>query len=998
MPEITSGIKLTADATGVTAASQKVVESQGAVQESFGKTRDAMRANNEESARFVARLKEEAETLGKSKIEIDAYRASRMNLTEEQRASVTASLQAKLAQEQHAESMQRATVIGKGLGTAVGLAASALIAYGTAQAVMVKGAITEAAEVNNLSQSLGMSTEALSAHRYQMSLSGVTGGAFESSMRTLANRVQEAQLGVGKGAQVFGVLGGELQKAAQSGAPLEKILPLLADRMADYKDGTLKTALATDLMSGSGAKLIPMLNQGSEGFRAAAKEAEDYRRVIGPDFARNADAFETNLTRLSAAFKAHGYAIANEALPPLNRFLDRLTIFAKTDGDNGGVLGAGVIKKLLAASNDKNVEELDWDRRYQQQNDRIRQMFGGDAPAVPNGGGKRSDFDTIQAQMVRGEAAMEARLASTDKLTQAERRLAEIDALMEHGVIKISDAQYAEIAASTERTAAMERSIAARDRDKKAVEEATRAYNAGVDQQFRSIQASSDQNKKLQEHNLEIGKTKAQIDLLRAARAEETLAIAQENLALVTMHDASEAELEIAEQRVRTAEDLVRLLREGAVLEANAEAAKKAAEEWKRTADNIERSLIDALMRGFDKGKSFMQNFKDGLVNAFKTAILTPLIKPIVAPVAGFLSGAVQGIGESLFGGGGGGGFGNALSLGSSAYQMASGNSFLGGLFGGGGGLTGSAMSGEIAALTGSGVSIGGALGTGASAGLGMLGPIGLGIGAVALLGGLFGGGGGPKPGEVFLGNDQGGAAGRFNIGNNNLPGDQGANEALLNSLSADLNDPSKYDQGVLASLLGQSTHFQGDGLTAEQGFQRVLAAIAPAAQAAQQKKAAQQQADTQAFLAKLGGGSGLMQSLQGYADSMQVSEYLAPMDRLAGAKALFQDSLTGARGGDADAIQALGGRASSLLQIGRDVYASGPEFQQLMKDVNREFGAVLADSQKKQSDLLAETPIAIKEASMAQVEAIQKQTAELVARFDALSADFNRFARAAAA
>lgn len=81
-------------------------------------------------------------------------------------------------------------------------------------------------------------------------------------------------------------------------------------------------------------------------------------------------------------------------------------------------------------------------------------------------------------------------------------------------------------------------------------------------------------------------------------------------------------------------------------------AAQKSAEEtqriYERTSDNISRALTDGLMRGFENGKSFAENFKDTLLNIFKTLVLQPIIKFAVdasglTSFASVLSGVLQG-------------------------------------------------------------------------------------------------------------------------------------------------------------------------------------------------------------------------------------------------------------------------------------------------------------------------------------------------------------------
>lgn len=74
---------------------------------------------------------------------------------------------------------------------------------------------------------------------------------------------------------------------------------------------------------------------------------------------------------------------------------------------------------------------------------------------------------------------------------------------------------------------------------------------------------------------------------------------------------------------------------------ASIESAKKAEEEWRKTADSINQSLTDALLRGFESGKDFAKNLRDTVVNMFKTLVLRPVISAVVSPVAGALTGAL---------------------------------------------------------------------------------------------------------------------------------------------------------------------------------------------------------------------------------------------------------------------------------------------------------------------------------------------------------------------
>ena len=185
--------------------------------------------------------------------------------------------------------------------------------------------------------------------------------------------------------------------------------------------------------------------------------------------------------------------------------------------------------------------------------------------------------------------------------------------------------------------------------------------------------------------------------------------------------------------------------------------AQYAVSEWQRTSQQIESALTDALMSGFESGKSFARSLRDSIVNTFKTMVVRFALQPVMGAVNGFgmafmgsqaqagqpnsMMGGLSSL-SSFFGGnsigkdmanmpflgGEGGLLGGAGQYANWQYGVA-------GLAGGlGGGLLGSALFGQAGAQGGS---MGGSLG--ASIGMGIGGPLGAVVGG--LLGSVAGGG-----------------------------------------------------------------------------------------------------------------------------------------------------------------------------------------------------------------------------------------------------------------
>lgn len=64
------------------------------------------------------------------------------------------------------------------------------------------------------------------------------------------------------------------------------------------------------------------------------------------------------------------------------------------------------------------------------------------------------------------------------------------------------------------------------------------------------------------------------------------------------------------------------------------QANDKIQRDMEETSKTINKSLTDALLRGFESGKSFAENFRDTLINMFKTMVLQPAINFILSPIS----------------------------------------------------------------------------------------------------------------------------------------------------------------------------------------------------------------------------------------------------------------------------------------------------------------------------------------------------------------------------
>lgn len=203
----------------------------------------------------------------------------------------------------------------------------------------------------------------------------------------------------------------------------------------------------------------------------------------------------------------------------------------------------------------------------------------------------------------------------------------------------------------------------------KAIEDDIKQADRLADKRQAAIKSAEDAVRKArQEEEAHALAAAANITL---AEAVERLTIArlEEQLQMARMGTESQATIDALERELRARKELLGVLQQKGVREANKKAADEAAKDWDKTAQTISRTLSDYIMAG---GKDAAQYLK----RLFATLVLEPIVQYGVsslfgmgAPAAGVASGGLNPLsmlsgGKSamgLFGGGAGAGFMNGL-------------------------------------------------------------------------------------------------------------------------------------------------------------------------------------------------------------------------------------------------------------------------------------------------------------------------------------------------
>jgi hypothetical protein len=214
--------------------------------------------------------------------------------------------------------------------SAAGVAISgALASAGGAIVEMVSHAAEAADHLVKLSQSAGVSVEALSSLGYAAKLSDIDLEALGGSLEKLSKHMFEAADKGGTSGAAFERLGISVKDSSGHLRNIEDVMADLAGKFSGMEDGAAKTALAMQLFGKSGAVMIPLLNQGSEGLAKMTEEARKLGITIDGETSKAAEEFHDNLVRLEGVLTGVGNAMLRNVARALSQISERMVQAAK---------------------------------------------------------------------------------------------------------------------------------------------------------------------------------------------------------------------------------------------------------------------------------------------------------------------------------------------------------------------------------------------------------------------------------------------------------------------------------------------------------------------------------------------------------------------------------------------------------------------------------------------------------------------------------------------
>ena len=664
----------------------------------------------------------------------------------------------------------------------------------SAAANMVRMSLEAADAAGKLAQRSGVAVEELTRLQYAARLAGVSGETMATGLKKLNVSINDAATGGKEASAAFKAIGVSVVDASGRMKSADRVMAEMADAFADAEDGAGKTALAVKLLGKAGDEMIPLLNAGGEALRQMSAEADKLGVTIGRDFAKESETFNDNIERIKLGSQSWAKVLAADLLPLLNVLAQSMADNAKgaesmslankalltvmemvtligsdvvyvirgigieiggmaaqvaalARGDWNGFKAIGEAMKADAkearaelerfqqsiVNAEKNARELRERRREEDRgfNPMSRQIsYGGDADKPDTAA--ENAYKTINDDLAKRKTLLEEEIKIGVPLSEARKFELEMLQKIKAASDKLSESrqqglkvQVAEIKtdmeviqARKELDEAIKKNVERLTKEHQAIEEFDAQRRAAVRD---ALKAQDDRAESLKD---EIAAMKlAAGGNISLAEAVEQVAIARLRENQARKYNEGSQGWNDLDEEIKKRQEILGLMKDKAVLD-----------EWQKTTDSIREGLTDALMRGFESGKSFAKNLRDTLSNMFKTLVLRPVISAIFNPVAAGLAGMLGVTSAAQAAGSSSGG--NAIgTLGGLASLFGSGG--LGGsVMAGAGWLTGASTFGGTMTAAGSLIGTGttGGIMSGLGMGVGALGPI---VAGLALLSSL---------------------------------------------------------------------------------------------------------------------------------------------------------------------------------------------------------------------------------------------------------------------
>ncbi|WP_139905613.1 phage tail tape measure protein [Clostridium thermarum] len=181
-----------------------------------------------------------------------------------------------------------------------------------------------AKEIQNVSQTSGMSIESYQEWDYVLSNFGHSMEQASGDLANFAEKIMDAANGTGEGAEMFGKLGIKVTENNGKLKTQEKLFDEVITKLQSMKNETERNAIASALLSTTGEKLIPILNMTGQEVDALKQKAHDMGYVMDSEVVKSFSKLDDSLKIFDKQKEAFKNSVAEVMLPVLTGLFEML--------------------------------------------------------------------------------------------------------------------------------------------------------------------------------------------------------------------------------------------------------------------------------------------------------------------------------------------------------------------------------------------------------------------------------------------------------------------------------------------------------------------------------------------------------------------------------------------------------------------------------------------------------------------------------------------------
>ena len=191
--------------------------------------------------------------------------------------------------------------------------------------LLIKQSLSSIDNLGKMSKVLGIATKDLQAMRLASAIGGVELQTFAKASRQVSKGVFDFLVkGTGEALDGFKALGISQADLLPIQNDTMAIMGLIADKLQELPDGTMKTAIAYKLLGGRATELLPALEGGSAQMQKFREEAELFGNNLSRQTIKNVENFNDSVTRLKFSFTGLRDNIVGALAPAMTMLTEQI--------------------------------------------------------------------------------------------------------------------------------------------------------------------------------------------------------------------------------------------------------------------------------------------------------------------------------------------------------------------------------------------------------------------------------------------------------------------------------------------------------------------------------------------------------------------------------------------------------------------------------------------------------------------------------------------------